>query len=167
MYFICRTIDLDGNSEVSFSEFKQWYLKSETRVMNDVKKAFDTIDVTEDGYVSNANFKEVVNKLGMTEYMTPEAEKNAMHMFTAVSAESKAGFINFEGENDELFRFITQVSLPPPFPDLFFPLPFSTIHYHFSFKNFSFYHFSSSFLFFLSHSYSCFLTTELLFYFLT
>lgn len=93
---VFKTIDLDGNSEVSFSEFKQWYLKSETRVMNDVKKAFDTIDVTEDGYVSNANFKEVVNKLGMTEYMTPEAEKNAMHMFTAESAESKAGFINFE-----------------------------------------------------------------------
>ena len=140
MYFICRTIDLDGNSEVSFSEFKQWYLKSETRVMNDVKNAFDAIDVTEDGYVSNVNFKEVVNKLGMTEYMTPEAEKNAMHMFTAESAESKAGFINFEGENDELFCFITQVFFFfLPFLTFFSPFPFRLYlvhHYHFSFNLF-------------------------------
>ena len=100
--------------------------------MNDVKKAFDHIDVTEDGYVSNVNFKEVVNKLGMTEYMTPEAEKNAMHMFTTDSAESKAGFINFEGENDALFcynytRFFHFLLFPP------FPLLFPTIQNHFSF----------------------------------
>jgi len=116
--------------------------------MNDVKKAFDHIDVTEDGYVSNVNFKEVVNKLGMTEYMTPEAEKNAMHMFTTDSAESKAGFINFEGENDALFCSITQ-----DFLSFFFSFSFS-----FSFSDYTLTTFlSNTFLFllcsfFLSHS---------------
>jgi K+-dependent Na+/Ca+ exchanger-like protein len=89
------SIDLDGNLKVSFNEFKQWYLKSETRVMNDVKKAFDEIDVTEDGFVKRDNFKAVVDALGMTEYMSKEAEAQAMHMFTEVK-ESKEGYINFE-----------------------------------------------------------------------
>tara|TARA_B110000091_G_scaffold66662_1_gene73319 strand:+ start:210 stop:632 length:423 start_codon:yes stop_codon:yes gene_type:complete len=70
-------------------------LKSETRVMNDVKKAFDEIDVTEDGFVKKEHFKKVVDELGMTEYMTETAESQAMHMFTE-SKESKEGFINFE-----------------------------------------------------------------------
>ena len=71
---VFESIDLDGNLKVSFPEFKQWYMKSETRVMNDVKKAFDEIDVTEDGFVKKENFEAVVSQLGMTEYMTEAAK---------------------------------------------------------------------------------------------
>lgn len=60
--------------------------------MNDVKKAFDEIDVTEDGFVAADNFKSVVSQLGMTEYMTTEAETQAMHMFKS-DRESKEGYV--------------------------------------------------------------------------
>ncbi len=92
---VFSTIDLDNNGKVSFLEFKQWYMKSETRVMNDVKHAFEKIDVTEDGFVERDNFKAVVEAMGMTEYMNAEAEEQAMHMFNE-SKESKEGYINFE-----------------------------------------------------------------------
>jgi Ca2+-binding EF-hand superfamily protein len=92
---VFATIDLDGNKQVSFKEFQHWYLKSETRVMNDVKKAFDEIDVTEDGFVKKENFTKVVDELGMSQYMNDEAKTQAMHMFSE-GQESKEGFINFE-----------------------------------------------------------------------
>ena len=67
---VFSTIDLDGDKKVSFLEFKHWYMKSETRVMNDVKTAFDKIDVTEDGFVEQSKFTTVVEAMGMKEYMT-------------------------------------------------------------------------------------------------
>lgn len=93
---VFSTIDLDGDKKVSFMEFKHWYMKSETRVMNDVKTAFDKIDVTEDGFVERSKFTTVVEAMGMKQYMTEESEKQAEQLFSAESDESKEGYISFE-----------------------------------------------------------------------
>ena len=93
---VFSTIDLDGDKKVSFLEFKHWYMKSETRVMNDVKTAFDKIDVTEDGFVEQSKFTTVVEAMGMKEYMTEDSTKQAEQLFSAESDESKKGYISFE-----------------------------------------------------------------------
>ena len=71
-------------------------MKSEARVINDVKQAFDKIDVTEDGFVEQSKFITVVEAMGMKEYMSPEAEKQAEQLFATETKESKMGYINFE-----------------------------------------------------------------------
>ena len=64
--------------------------------MNDIKTAFDKIDLTNDGYVERSNFAAIVKALGMSEYMNPEAEEDAMKMFNKETEDSKEGFINFK-----------------------------------------------------------------------
>ena len=62
---VMKEIDVDGDGEVSLEEFTQWYLKSEERIKNDIRVAFDRYDGTKVGTVKDGT-------------LTPEEVKKAL-----------------------------------------------------------------------------------------
>jgi len=60
-------IDTDHDGLISFNEFSIWYTRSEQRILNELRVAFETFDADRDGFLSVSEMRALMLSLGATD----------------------------------------------------------------------------------------------------
>ena len=60
---VLEEVDVNHDGQVSISEFRTWYDKSEMRVKSEMSAVFDTIDTEHSGEIWKSNVKQLLERL--------------------------------------------------------------------------------------------------------
>merc|ERR1712167_468259 len=62
---LCKELASQSEGDtISREDFKKWYMTSEERMTNEIKKTFDKVDKSNSGFISKSAIKDLLERLG-------------------------------------------------------------------------------------------------------